>query len=323
MIKAGNYLVGVVLLLFGLSIHAADSAWTEDKKQLFIDSMVGQYGYTREQLNTIFSTVLKDERILAKITHPAEKTIPWYRYRQIFMDAKRVANGVHFYHQHKTVLSEAYHRYGVSPAVIVAILGVETRYGKVMGNDQVIRALSTIAFGYPKRETFFTNELRAFLQMTAQQQLNPLQPLGSYAGAMGMAQFMPSSYLNYAVDYEGDGKKDLWSNANDAIFSIANYLSRNGWQKDGKLTDKAILSASYGETFNHKPFTTVGALREKGVIVFADDSQAAGLLKLQGKDVPLFFVTYKNFSVITTYNTSPKYAMAVIDLAKAIEDEIK
>ncbi len=204
----------------------------------------------------------------------------------------------------------------------MAILGVETRYGKVMGDDKVLTALATIAFGYPKREQFFSKELRAFLQMTAEDNIPPLTLVGSYAGAMGMAQFMPSSYLHYAVDYEGDGKRDLWHNPNDAIFSIANYLQKNGWQRDGVIVDEAELQTDYRGKYAHKPFTTLAKLADQGVHpkyrVVANNSPA-GMLQLEGKNGNIDFITFTNFTAITTYNTSPMYAMAVTELSRAIE----
>ncbi|PIE39840.1 MAG: lytic murein transglycosylase B, partial [Gammaproteobacteria bacterium] len=257
-----------------------------------------------------------------KISRPAEKTTPWYQYRRIFMDDKRINNGVAFYRQHQKVLHEAYEKYGVPAAIIVAIIGVETRYGKVMGNDKVITALATIGFDYPKREAFFSKELRAFLQMAAEEQFDPLTPMGSYAGAMGMAQFMPSSYLNFAVDYEGDGKRDLWKNPNDAIFSIANYLQQHGWQRDGLIVDEAVLFNPYTGKHGHKPFTTLGELHSIGVFskqhISSDDTRV-GYLVLDGEHGELPLITFNNFATITTYNTSPLYAMAVAELSRAIE----
>lgn len=296
----------------------ADYSQTE-KGQAFIAEMTGKYGYSQADLQLLFSQIQRDDAILGKISRPAEKTKTWYQYRKLFITPTQIERGKTFYQQHQAVLNEAYQRFGVSPEIIVAILGIETRYGRVMGNDQVLTALATIAFDYPRRETFFTGELRAFLQMAKQEGFNPLTPKGSYAGAMGMAQFMPSSFLNYAVDYEGDGKRDLWHNPNDAIFSIANYLAEHGWQRDDVVVDRAVLhDSSYAGDFNHKPFTTVGELKSYGIfpmMTTPSDQQNVGLLRLQGKEDAQYFITFNNFAVITTYNTSPLYAMAVFDLA--------
>lgn len=313
----------VVTVFAGFAIAIAHADYTKtDAGQQFIADMTGQFGYTRSELNHIFSQVVVDDNILAKISHPAEKTLPWFRYRPIFSDEKRIQQGVDFYRQHASILDEVYQQYGVPPSIIVAILGVETRYGRVMGNDRVITALSTIAFGYPKRAPFFTKELRAFLQMAKQQGIDPLVPKGSYAGAMGMAQFMPSSYLHYARDYDDDGVIDLWHNPGDAIISVANYLQQHGWQRGGLIVDTAILSKVYSGRHAHKPFTTLLALQQLGIRaehVDVTDETVVGLLALQEQRGLQYFITFDNFSVITTYNTSPMYAMAVFELAKAIE----
>lgn len=314
-------LSSIAFLMTSFPVFAESYAHTA-KGKAFIQEMKGQFGYTEKSLVKLFQQVSQNRTILGKISRPAEKTTPWYKYRRIFLDQKRINNGIQFYRSHEAVLNEAYDKYGVSPFIIVAILGVETRYGKVMGNDKVIEALATIGFDYPKREAFFTKELRAFLQMAKEEDMNPLSPLGSYAGAMGMAQFMPSSYLHYAVDYEGDGKRDLWHNPNDAIFSIANYLAEHGWQRDQLIVDEALLLLNYDGPYAHKPFTVLGELKGQGVMLnqaVATDDIKVGVLKLAGEQSDLTFITFKNFAVITTYNTSPMYAMAVKDLADAIE----
>lgn len=304
-------------------VFANDDSYAErEKGKAFIQSMTGQFDYSEDKLKALFKQVKPSETILEKISRPAEKTMPWFKYQRIFSDQARIDNGVDFYQKHFDVLEKAYDKYGVPPSIIVAILGVETRYGKVMGNDNVIQALSTIAFEYPKREKFFTKELRAYLQMTQEEGIDPMSLKGSYAGAMGMAQFMPSSYLNYAVDYDGDGKRDLWHTPADAIFSIAHYLAGNGWQRDEMIADMASLSKPYSGRYGHKPFTTFAELNKSGVDtrhVIVSPNEPVGLLPLDGEQSTLHFVTFKNFSVITTYNTSPMYAMAVFELAKAIE----
>ncbi len=312
----------VLNLLFLLNPVLAQSYDKTIKGQHFIHSMTGKFGYSQSELQQIFSHVQMDNTILNKISRPAEKTTPWYRYKKIFLDKERINHGVAFYQKYKTILDEAYKKFGVPQSIIVAILGVETRYGKVMGNDKVITALSTIAFNYPKREKFFTKELKAFLKMAKSEGFDPLLPKGSYAGAMGMAQFMPSSYLHYAVDYENDGKKDLWNNPADAIFSIANYLAKNGWQRDGLIVDTANLTQPYKGKYSHKPFTTLHNLNQQGIYLkntVSIGNNRVGLLTLDGQSQKQYYITFPNFAVITTYNTSPMYAMAVTELSKIIE----
>ncbi len=311
-------------LLFSFTVAATELSF-EAKKQAFVEQMSGQSGYSQADLKRLFQQVHLDQDILAKISRPKEKTMPWFEYRRIFSDTARITNGAAFFKRYEPTLNQAYQQYGVPPSIIVAIIGVETRYGKVMGKDSVLQALTTIAFAYPRREAFFSKELTAFLQMCQADHLDPLSLRGSYAGAMGMAQFMPSSYLRYAVDYDGDGKRDLWHTPEDAIFSIANYLAGHGWQAGRLIADEAEVPANYTGAYQHQPFTTLTALNDKGIDtkhVLVTGNSRVGLLKLEGEDKPLYFITFPNFAVITTYNTSPMYAMAVFELAKSIESQL-
>ena len=314
-------LVGLQYPLFAVK---SSNSFSEKKAQ-FIKQFSGKFGYNEADLVEIFKYVKPNKAILEKISHPAEKRLSWSKYKQIFLDNARIEGGVKFYYGHYKVLQEAYDKYGVPPSIIVAILGVETRYGAVMGNDSVIQAISTIVFSYPKREKYFTKELQAFLKLAKQENFNPLSLKGSYAGAMGMAQFMPSSYLNFAIDYNGDGKSDLWHTPADAIFSIANYLQKNGWQRDLVIVDDAVMAEPYSGKQNHKPFTTLSSFKQLGIDtknVIVELDTPVGFLSLEGDKKKLNFITFKNFSVITTYNGSPLYAMAVFELAKSIESKL-
>ncbi len=317
--------VGFLGAMGFLTIAQAQPYADTDKGQFFIHNFDGEFGYSKDYLFWLFSNVHRDDVILRKIAKPKEKTLAWHQYRRIFLDDSRIKNGLAFYRRHQKVLTEAEQRYGVSPFIITAIIGVETRYGKFMGKDNVLTALSTIGFDYPQREKFFMGELRAYLQMVAQEGLDPFALKGSYAGAMGMAQFMPSSYLKFAVDYEGDGKRDLWGNPNDAIFSVANYLAQHGWQRNGDVISPAEAEGYVGAVL-HLPFTTLGDLKARGVRpvqqwAFADNTPV-GYMEFNDGDRWQPYITYHNFSVITTYNTSPLYAMAVNELANRIEREM-
>lgn len=304
------------------TLQAAEKSYAElPQSQQFIKTFAAESAYSEAELRQIFSQVYPNQSVLDKISRPAEKTTPWYKYKTIFADEARLTGGIQFFKANQATLMEAYEKYGVSPYIIVAIIGVETRYGKIMGSDQVITAISTIAFDYPKRAPYFLGELRAFLTIVKDENLDPYQPLGSYAGAMGMTQFMPSSYQNYAVDYEGDGKRDLWTNPKDAIFSVANYLAARGWQRDALIVDNALTSDGFSADSQHKPFTQLSEFKSQGVFLASQvalDNSEVGLLKLDGEEGPLYFITFPNFAVITTYNTSPMYAMAVNNLAEAI-----
>lgn len=212
------------------------------KAKDFINTMVRKHKFERNQLNKLFSSVKKRQDILDKYQKPkkniAEHSRGWAWYKGIFITDENIANGKTFMKKYKAHLKRAEKKYGVPKEYIGAIIGIETKYGKYLGDDRVIDAISTIAFGYPKRSKYFTSELKNFLLMTRSQGVNPRKPKGSYAGAMGYGQFMPSSYRSYAVDFDGNGKKDLWNKV-DAIGSIGNYFKRRGWRRgSGVMTGK-------------------------------------------------------------------------------------
>ena len=289
--------------------------------QAFIHEMVSKHGFASSQLNVWFAAIQLREDIIGKITRPAEKTKPWHAYRDIFLDEKRINNGVLFWHNYQTQLAEAERIYGVPAEIIIAILGVETRYGRVTGNDKVLEALATIAFGYPKRSKFFRKELEHYLLLTREEGINPLALNGSYAGAMGLAQFMPSSYRSYAVDFDGDGRRDLWQNPADAIGSIAHYLSKHRWRRGGLI---AVPAHVQGEGFRQflsdklkKPSDSIAQLRKNNVLANTTiaDNQRAMLLEFDGYGGLEYWLGFNNFYAITRYNHSPLYAMAVYHLS--------
>lgn len=291
-----------------------------------------QYQIDDAYLQSLLLEIARDDSVLAKISRPAEKSKPWYEYEKIFSDQDRLDNGIAFYRTHQADLQRAYAHYGVEPAIIVAILGVETRYGKVTGKTPVLQALATLCFDYPPRAEFFCSEFEHFLRLAQQENWNPLSIQGSYAGAMGMAQFMPSSYWNDAIDFDGDGKVDLWHSPSDAIGSIANYLAKRGWVKDGALYYE-LPSKPHLAIFDdkHKPSYRLSALKTDENLKSNQDfmnwldlqnDETVGSLVLQGEQAELPFIIYNNFYVITRYNTSPMYAMAVSNLAARIQELI-
>lgn len=281
-------------------------------------------GFDEAYLQSLLLATYKDQSVLRKISRPAEKTKTWAEYRPIFLDQKRIENGVVFWQAHADTLQRAYAEFGVDPAIIVAILGVETRYGKVTGDTPVFAALSTLCFDYQPRAAFFCAQWDDFLRMAKQENFNPLPIKGSYAGAMGMAQFMPSSYLGDAVDFDDDGQIDLWHSADDAIGSIANYLANRGWQRDGKIVERLTQKpqvSHFGRT--HKPYFARNSLFNDESVTNSSSSkntELVGSLVLQGADGEEWWLTHHNFYVITRYNTSPLYAMAVYQLAQHIQN---
>ncbi|WAC45360.1 lytic murein transglycosylase B [Pseudomonas sp. SL4(2022)] len=291
----------------------------------FVAEMTRDYGFAGEQLIELFAQVERKQAILDAISRPAEKAKPWKDYRPIFITDKRISQGVAFWKQHEATLARAEAEYGVPPQVIVAIIGVETFYGGNTGSWRVMDALSTLAFDYPPRAPFFRKELREFLLLTREEQVEPLSMTGSYAGAMGLPQFMPSSFRAYAVDFDGDGHINIWNNPVDAIGSVASYFKRHGWQPGQLVASAANLKgaqAEQGLTVGLDPVKNVGELRKLGwtsAEPLADDLPVTAF-RLEGTDGAEYWIGLPNFFVITRYNRSVMYAMAVNQLAEALVD---
>jgi membrane-bound lytic murein transglycosylase B len=267
-------------------------------------------------------------KIIEAMTKPAEKVSPWYEYRARFMTEQRVAEGTQFMLEHRARLEKAHKDTGVAPEYIVAIIGVETFYGRITGKYRVIDALSTLAFDYPPRAEFFKGELAQFIQLAREEDIDPLTALGSYAGAMGAGQFMPSSYRRYAVDGSNDRKRNLFADWDDVIASVANYFKSFGWVTDGPVLSDAILQPDapiVADPTNLALNETVAGLRAKGVD-FDHAKQTDGtpvlLVPAEQPAGPSYRVGFKNFEVITRYNRSVRYAMAVHDLATTIADRV-
>ncbi len=296
------------------------------KTQAFIEEMQERHQFDRKELEALFAQAKKRDDILEAISRPAEKTKPWYEYRNIFLTPKRIDGGVNFWKENQDILDRAEQAYGVDAAIVVAIIGVETRYGANTGSYRVIDALSTLAFEYPPRSKFFRSELEQFLILAREEDVDVRKVKGSYAGAMGYGQFIPSSYRAYAVDFSEDGKRDLWGNLDDAIGSVANYFHRHGWKTGEPVASKVNSSApaaGFQVSEKIKPGKkTAGDFAKAGVT--ADPSlpvhQAVALLEFAQPNGPEYWLTTKNFYVITRYNRSPLYAMAVYQLSKAIQD---
>ena len=294
------------------------------RTQAFIDEMVQRHQFDRQELEALFAQAEKRDDILKAISRPAESK-PWYEYRPIFLTQSRIEGGVEFWKRNESRLNKIEKAYGVDPAVVVAIIGVETRYGANTGSYRVIDALSTLAFDYPPRAKFFRSELEQFLILTREEHVDPRDAEGSYAGAMGYGQFIPSSYRAYAVDFDEDGQRDLWASMDDIIGSVANYFHRHGWQLGQPVASKARTSGKIADGMvspNSKPEKTVAEFAKAGVRsepALPDDEPVA-LLELEQRNGPEYWLTANNFYVITRYNRSPLYAMAVFQLSQAIRE---
>jgi membrane-bound lytic murein transglycosylase B len=289
----------------------------------FIGEMTRDYGFASEQLNEVFRDVERKQSILDAISRPAERVKPWSEYRPMFITDARIARGVDFWRQHEAVLARAEREYGVPAQVIVAIIGVETFFGRNTGNFRVIDALSTLSFDYPPRAAFFRKELREFFLLARDEQLDPLTLKGSYAGAMGLPQFMPSSFRAYAVDFDGDGHINIWTDPDDAIGSVASYFKQHGWVAGESVVSRASVSGQQvdeGLSPGIDPVKNVAQLRALGWSshdALRDDLPVTAF-RLQGADGPEYWLGLKNFYAITRYNRSVMYAMAVHQLSESL-----
>ena len=324
--KTTLYIFAVLYLggaIFSPQVLARDYA-ENVTAQKFFKEMEERHDFDGSKLRKLFSQVYRDQRILDLISKPAEKRLAWREYRKIFLDNARIRNGIKFWEENERVISDASVRYGVPGEIIAAIIGVETRYGKVTGNHRVISALSTLAFDYPPRSRFFRKELESFLLLTREEGKSPLELKGSYAGAMGYGQFMPSSYRAYAVDSDKDGKRDIWNSRADAIGSVANYLSAHNWEKGAGVAIRVELDSELNglddDSFSElRPNLTGSQLLKMGFKVPSTHlEKTVALIRLRSDAESEYWLGEWNFYVITRYNRSPMYAMAVLQLAQAL-----
>lgn len=315
-----SLLPALTLLLAGTA--SADYA-SHPVAQPFIDQLVSEHGFAREEVVGLLAAADKQQSILDAIARPAERTKPWHEYRQIFLTERREREGVEFLREYREPLSRAQAETGVPAEVIVAIIGVETYYGRIAGSYDVIDALATLAFDYPKRSAFFTGELENFLLLTREQGLDPLLLKGSYAGAMGYGQFMPSSYRAYAVDFDGDGVTDIWNSPVDAIGSVANYLAEHGWRAGEPVVSPANASDAVVESvFDRKlkPRRSVSEFAAAGLEAqqHLDPEALATAMKFELSEGYEYWLGLHNLYVITRYNHSAMYAMSVYQLSQRI-----
>lgn len=300
----------------------ADYSQRDDVKQ-FINMMVKKHGFNKDELVQRFRKARKLEGVLEAIARPAEKTKTWKEYRPIFLTEKRIKKGVQFIKDNYSLLKKAEKQYGVPPGIIAAIIGVETFYGKRKGRTNVFDSLTTLGFDYPPRASFFRSELEQFLLLSREEDVDANTVTGSYAGAMGMPQFISSSYRSYAVDFDGDGKRDLWNSRADVIGSVANYFNRHGWIKGGEIIHRAGANDSLWGENKLKPHTAIKKYIDNGVSVKAKlpGNDKASLLKFNGRYGVEYWLALNNFYVITRYNHSALYALAVYQLSLELAEK--
>lgn len=294
--------------------------------QAFIHTMVSKHHFKKTELQKLFSEVKIRPQIIASLNAPLEKK-PWHFYQRLFVSDWRVKNGLKFWKQHEAALTRAEKEYGVPASIIVATIGVETKYGQRIGDYRVIDSLSNIAFSRSPRAKFFRSELTEFLLLAREQRLNPLKVMGSYAGAIGQPQFMPSSYRRYAVNFSKSGKTDLVGNQVDVIGSVANYYSKHGWQSHTPVAAKALMIGHRYLYLVKKAeipkYMRVGELTRYGIVPenkMTSDELKAKVIELQNYYNKEYWLGFHNFEVIRRYNASDLYAMAVYQLSNFISD---
>lgn len=302
---------------------------SQDMKS-FVHKMVTEHNFKEDEVNTLLNNAVVKENILQTISKPAENVLPWFKYKNIFLSKQRIEEGLAFWKKNEATLERAHKVYGVPPEIIVSIIGVETFYGKQTGSHRVLDALVTLAFNYPPRAAFFSSELEAFLLMAREENLDPTKIYGSYAGAMGMPQFIASSYRHFAVDFSRKGKRDLVNNTEDAIGSVANYFAQSGW----KSKEPVIFPVAHNgpnnyistlETNRRNPELkyTLQELEQRGIqlssIASLSPETRVAIVALEETQGPTYWLGLNNFYVITRYNRSNHYAMAVHELSQKIK----
>jgi membrane-bound lytic murein transglycosylase B len=317
-----------------LASPAALASYANHPEAIKVANELAEEGLDRERILRLLSQAQKQERILELIARPAERTLTWADYRKIFVQPDRIEQGILFWQEHHPVLVEVERQYGVPKEILLAILGVETRYGRHKGTHRVLDALTTLGFDYPPRATFFRGQLKELFRLEQKAGIDITEVTGSYAGAMGYPQFIPTSYIHYAVDQDGDGRVDLLNNPADAIGSIANYFKVHGWKADLPVAARARVSGDQWRALVQplgRPQTTLAAARAAGAVpvscresrfcfdTLPDDTPMA-LIELEGDNGAEFWLTSNNFYVITRYNHSYLYAMAVYHLSRDLAE---
>ncbi len=313
---------GVSIFAWCMVSYSLVAQVDESKVAVFAREVSQRSEYTLEEMTVILNEASYDQTIIDKISKPAEGTMTWERYRNIFMKEERIAAGVKFWDEYEPVIRQVSEESGVSEEAIIGIIGVETYYGKIRGSYRVLDALYTLAFGYPKRSSFFTAELENYLVLAKKENLDVYTMKGSYAGAMGYCQFMPSSYEAYALSFE-DGTRDLMT-PEDAIASVANYLKVHRWEKGGRVTMEVanLVNPQKVATKSVKPSNSLRYYSDQGYMPSGNVSPSAkvALIALDHEDGSLeYWFGFNNFYVITRYNHSKLYAMAVHQLGQAVK----
>ena len=315
-------LPAVIAALMVGAAYAATPKPLRPEIAAFIEEMAARHQYDRALLRRVLGRLKPRDSILRAMSAPGTAR-PWHVFRARYIDEVRITAGARFWREHAAVIERASREFSVPAEIIVATIGVETIYGRDTGSFSVLEALATLAFDFPPRAEFFRGELEQFLLLAREIGIDVTRARGSYAGAMGIPQFLPSSYRKYAVDYDGDGRPDLLGSPADAIGSVANYYRAFGWEAGGAVAVRAEAAAGVADAVlaeGIKPHTRVAALRQRGVAPLApvrDDAEAA-LFSLEAETGTQYWLGLQNFYVITRYNRSVNYAMVVYELAREL-----
>ena len=315
----------IILSVIAINFHSAQASTDQEaEKSLLIDELIQEHGFDEQYVLNIFENMKFLPELIESISRPAERTKTWPEYRKIFVTNKRIAAGVLFAKQHEEIINRAASEMGIPKKILLGILGVETSFGRIQGNYKVVDSLYTLATGYPPRSKFFRSELINLFYLCREEGFSILDIKGSYAGAMGAPQFISSSYRNYAVDGNADGKVDLFNSWDDVLMSIGNYLKENGWEASGPIysrypANELKLSKLSSKTI--RPTSTIQDLIDEGIRIDGfEKDDIAQLIRLDGfDDRDDSYIGHHNFYVITTYNRNVMYALVVIQLGEAID----
>ena len=316
---------GMFAALVFLTAAAEEPASYRADSEGFVSEMARRHGFDQGALAALMGQARYSREVMSAIRRPFEAK-PWYKYRPIFLTDKRIQGGAAFWRENRGLLERAQAIYGVPPQIIVAIIGVETNYGGNLGKHRVIDALSTLGFSYPERADFFRKELEALLLLAREESIDALGLRGSYAGAIGLPQFIPSSYRAYAVDFDGDGRRNLWESKADAIGSVGNYLEQHGWKAGEpvafttRVTDGVSSGIVPAGKDPVRPSISLDRLEAAGITAdtHLPGSTRATLIRLHAPE-PEYWLGLENFYVITRYNHSNLYAMAVYQLNRKLQ----
>jgi len=329
----GAVALACAALLFAVAATAASPGYGHRPEVLaFIDRMSQQHGFSAPALRRLFAQARYEPQIIAAMTRPIATPPTYDEYGSRFLEQERIDGGVEFWRAHASALDRARAEFGVPPEIVVAIIGVETYYGRNTGRYRVLDALTTLAFDYPRRADFFRRELEQFLLLAREQGISPLEPRGSYAGAMGLPQFMPGSIRAYAVDFDGDGRIDLTGDAEDAIGSVARYLARHNWERDQPVMTPARIEPDRAEAVLAR---FEGGLAERrsladwtreGITGFGIPGDLAadpvGLVMLESGGSAAYWLTFENWYALMRYNRSRLYASVVWELGQRLRQSV-